>query len=157
MKLRNWNPPPASSNTEAQLELFEQAITEAVIHNEKITPSFSNLTPQQKETLHQLINNKDLIILPMDKNLGPAAINYEDYMKQILHEHLLTLNYERLSQSTASQRLLNTKNHLIKTFYRHKDLLSNAERLYFLRSFKNQHCTPIFYGLPKVHKKPIKL
>jgi hypothetical protein len=157
VKLRNWSPPPASSNAEAQLELFEQAITEAIIHNEKITPTFSNLTPQQKETLHQLINNKDLIILPTDKNLGPAIINYEEYVKQILHEHLLSPNYERLSQSTASERLINTKNHLIKTFYKHKDLLSNAERLYFLRSFKNQHRTPIFYGLPKVHKKPIKL
>jgi len=93
----------------------------------------------------------------MDKNLGPAIINYEEYVKQILHEHLLSPNYERLSQSTASERLINTKNHLIKTFYKHKDLLSNAERLYFLRSFKNQHRTPIFYGLPKVHKKPIKL
>jgi hypothetical protein len=72
IKLKGWTPPPTSPNTEDRLELFEKHITEAFTQKYNIKPPFSSLTPQQKETLNLLKNNKDLIILPTDKNLAPA-------------------------------------------------------------------------------------
>jgi len=95
--------------------------------------------------------------MPTDKNLGPAIMNYESYVQQVLSEHLLTSSYQFLEPNTANQRLLHTKNLLTTAFYNNKHLLSTAEITYFERSFKNQHRTPIFYGMPKVHKTPLKL
>jgi hypothetical protein len=50
-----------------------------------------------------------------------------------------------------------TKNTLIATYNQHKNALTNAEILYFTRSFKLSHKIPTFYGLPKIHKTPMKL
>jgi len=157
VKLRNWNPPPASANIEEQLVQFEKQIKEASYKNHYQTHSYTSLTPLQTTTLHTLKSSKDFIIMPTDKNLGPAIMNYNDYVKQVLVEHLTTPSYQLLQAHIAKSRLLHTKNLLMTTFNSHKHLLSHAEITYFERSFKGSHRTPIFYGMPKVHKTPLKL
>jgi hypothetical protein len=119
VKLKGCNPPPASSHTEDRLEGFEKCITEAVKNNKNIKQPFSSLTPQQRETLNILKNNKDHIILPTDKNLGPAIVNYDDYVRQVLHKHLLTSSYKRLPKNTAQHKLSQTTNQLIDAFNTH--------------------------------------
>jgi hypothetical protein len=56
----------------------------------------------------------------------------------------------------ATLRLQQTKQQLKDTYYTYKNSLSQNEQNFFNRSFKNQHHTPIFYGMPKVHKTPLK-
>ena len=157
VKLKHWNPPPASNEVEDQLVHFEKKIKAAVARNASQKTPYSSLTPLQRSTLQELRESKDFIIMPTDKNLGPAIMNYESYVQQVLSEHLLTSSYQFLEPNTANQRLLHTKNLLTTAFYNNKHLLSTAEITYFERSFKNQHRTPIFYGMPKVHKTPLKL
>jgi hypothetical protein len=59
-----------------------------------------------------LRQKKDLIIKPTDKNLGPALMDLDSYVKQVLEEHLLTKDYEQLSEATAKQRMAEIKSTL---------------------------------------------
>jgi hypothetical protein len=110
-----------------------------------------------QSVLKQLKQSKDLVILPTDKNLGPAILNRDQYITQILSERLLTPAYLQLSKETAMNKLENTKQLFLESYQTHEHLLSRAETEYFSRSFKNSHRIPTFYGIPKVHKTPLKL
>ena len=160
VKLKNWNPPPANQIIEDQLMTFETLLKGAITYNNKKLTSQSyhcNLTSIQQAALKELQQSKEFIILPTDKNLGPAILNYDDYVKQVLQEHLLTDSYEQLTSTLAKNRLQHTRERLIQAFKDHKQSLTDAEVKFFTRSFKNQHRVPIFYGIPKVHKTPMKL
>jgi len=157
IKLTNWNPPPTTEDTENRLTLFEKLLTTTTTINRSNRSPFTNLTYNQKQTLQTLKKNSDFIIIPTDKNLGPAILTRQDYISQCLSEHLLTNNYQQLSDRKAVEKINTTKSKLIQIFNEHKHHLKDAETTYFLRSFKTQHRTPIFYGMPKVHKKPMKL
>jgi len=113
IKLKDWHPPPASLNTENRITLFEKNVRQAVeLNNHKQHP-YTNLTSVQREVLKQLKQSKDLVILPTDKNLGPAILNRDQYITQVLSEHLLTLAYLQLSKETAINKLENTKQLLV--------------------------------------------
>ncbi len=127
VKLKHWNPPPASNEVEDQLVHFEKKIKAAVARNASQKTPYSSLTPLQRSTLQELRESKDFIIMPTDKNLGPAIMNYESYVQQVLSEHLLTSSYQFLEPNTANQRLLHTKNLLTTAFYNNKHLLSTAD------------------------------
>jgi len=136
---------------------FKKQIKEAVLLNNSTIPKFSNLTNNQTDTLHKLKNSNNFIILPVDKNLGPTIINRSDYIKQALSEHLLMPDYQQLSKEEALYQTENTKKKLLEPLLFHKHSLSQAELNVFNRSFKKHHRIPIFYGMPKVHKSPLKL
>ena len=97
IKLKDWHPPPTSLNTENHITLFEKNLRQAVESNNHKQPPYTNLTSVQREVLKQLKQFKDLVILPTDKNLGPAILNRDQYITQILSERLLTPAYLQLS------------------------------------------------------------
>jgi hypothetical protein len=88
IKLKDWHPPPASLNTENRITLFEKNVRQAVESNNHKQHPYTNLTSVQREVLKQLKQSKDLVILPTDKNLGPAILNRDQYITQVLSEHL---------------------------------------------------------------------
>jgi hypothetical protein len=51
----------------------------------------------------------------------------------------------------------NIKIQLKSLIIQNQQSLSKAEQTFFQRSFQTFHRTPIFYGLPKVHKTPVSL
>jgi len=154
-KIRGWNPPPATAQTEHQLDNFENNIKKAILTNTRKHQKFFNLTESQRTTLKELKNSTDIIILPSDKNLGPAILDYKSYITQILIEHLLTSSYQQLSPTEAKQQSEFTKTQLMNLYNHHKHMLSQAEVDYFKRSVTGFHRNPIFYGMPKVHKSPL--
>jgi hypothetical protein len=91
----NWNPPPAPINVEDSITDFEKLLKAS--HNQLTQKhckvNLSNLTTLQARALKLLCQNKQLIIKPMDKNLGPALLDLDAYIKQVLQEHLLTNDY----------------------------------------------------------------
>jgi len=116
-----------------------------------------NLTPLQLSALRKLQSNSKIIIKPTDKNLGPAVLDTETYVNQVLQEHLNTKHYQLLSDTESRNRYEAFRTALKDLITTNIDCLSKAEVLYFQRSFKLRHRLPIFYGLPKVHKSPISL
>jgi hypothetical protein len=81
----------------------------------------------------------------------------DEYIKQCLSEHLLTSNYKQLCNRTAYAKLESVKYRLKEYINLHKTQLNPSEVTYFTRSFKQQNCIPIFFGLPKIHEKPMTL
>jgi len=75
----------------------------------------------------------------------------------VLKEHLLTPTYLKLDSNTASRRILQTTRNLKDTFQTFRHLLTKPEINFFTRSFNESHRTPIFYGIPKVHRTPMQL
>jgi hypothetical protein len=159
LKNKSWHPPPAPLHIEDKLTMFEKSLKERqqqlITRNTKRT--MTNLNPLQKTILKQLQENNNIIIKPTDKNLGPAVLDRETYIKQILQEHLTTKTYQQLSPIEAKNMLTNTKNSLQNLIKNNLNLLSKPEATYFQRSFNCHHRIPIFYGLPKVHKNPVSL
>jgi hypothetical protein len=68
----------------------------------------TNLNPLQAKTLKELKSNKNIIIKPTDKNVGPSMM---------LKEHLLTPDYRQLSHLEATRAFEKLKLHS-KTLFR---------------------------------------
>jgi hypothetical protein len=154
-----WHPTPAPLHIENHITNFEKALKlkqkEVISKNKnRLLP---NLTPLKLSALRKLQSNSKIIIKPTDKNLGPAVLDTEAYVEQVLQEHLNTKHYQLLSDTESRNRYEAFKSALKDLITTNIDCLSKAEALYFQRSFKLRHRLPIFYGLPKVHKSPISL
>jgi hypothetical protein len=81
----------------------------------------------------------------------------DEYIHQILKEHLLSKEYCKLTKQEATQKIETLRNTL-KNYISSSDIpLSKAEQIYFHRSLKTFNRVPILYGLPKVHKNPVSL
>jgi len=158
-KNQTWQPPPAPLYIEDKITEFEKALKsfQQKIINKNRHQRHSNLTPLQSEALKKLRNNRNITIKPTDKNLGPAVMDTATYIHQVLTEHLLTDAYLQLTQLEAKNRMEDVKISLKELLLIHSDKLSTAELTYFKRSLQAYHRTPIFYGLPKVHKSPVTL
>jgi hypothetical protein len=87
----------------------------------------SNLTPLQQETLHLLHQNKRLNIKPTNKNLVPALMELETYIKQVLREHLLTDDYIQLTKEEMERIMRNLKTTLQDIITSNQNQLSKAE------------------------------
>ena len=148
-----YSPPLATDELEYKLTKFEEKLEAAAEALPKICQS--NLTPTQQNVLNSLKNNPVYIILPTDKNLGPAIINRSTYKEQVLTEHLLSDAYIYMPTDQATAFLKKTTESLKFLYHQNKHLLSKPKQQYFERSFTEKHRTPMFYMIPKVHKNPV--
>jgi len=159
IKKKNWNPEPAPLHIEDKITDLEKLLKnqQKTLCNTTQGRNLRNLTYPQSVTLCLLKLDDNLTIKNTDKNLGPAIMETEDYIHQVLKDHLLTKDYERLSEKTAKHRICNITRTLKSHITENHKLLSKVEITYFQRSFKKQYRIPIFYGLPKVHETPVTL
>jgi hypothetical protein len=117
----------------------------------------SNLLPLQRTTLSHLRQNHNLVIFPSDKNLGPAIIDRQTYIKRAFSEHLSdTSTYRQLTPQVADNRIKAIRK-IITNFINSHFKKGNPDRTYLQRTLDN--CTDpfaYFYLLAKVHKTPWK-
>ena len=70
----------------------------------------TNLLSYQTRALQSLQQQQDSLICPCDKNLGPAIIERDDYIKIAMRDHLLDgRTYRKLSEADCKnhkQRLI---------------------------------------------------
>jgi len=109
------------------------------------------------QALRLLKRNKNITIKPTDKNLGPAVMDTNDYINEILKEHLLINTYKQLTHTEMLNAMTNLKTALTNIIHSNANKLSQAELTFFKRSLTSHFRLPIFYGLPKVHKNPTSL
>ena len=118
--------------------------------------SASNLTNLQKNHINVLRDNKDIITLMCDKNLGPAVIERQEYIKLILTEHLLNpTTYTQLNETDAINILTKMREDTCAIFADNADTLLDFEKDYFrhfVLKLAEKLRIPQFYGMPKVHK-----
>ena len=114
-----------------------------------------NLTPPQRRLLHSLTNNKDVIVVPSDKNLGPVILDRDTYVRKCFQNHLLSSTYEQLSLAEANEFTEDTKKLLQELLDDHSDVITEDDRKYLDR-YTASVWDPFayFYALIKVHKNP---
>ena len=98
------NPPVA---LEERLSRFSTALNKLF----KTRKGKTNLLPHQHRALRMLQQQQTFLIIPCDKNLGPAIIEHHDYLKIAMRDHLSdTTTYKSLSTSEIDRYLSEIKN-----------------------------------------------
>jgi hypothetical protein len=95
------------------------------------------------------------MIIKTDKNLGPAIIDKDQYVRKSLEEHLLNDNtYQQLHPSAAKDYIKKVKLKLLKFIDFYLKRGSNEQK--FLLHSLDQVKDPFayFYILAKIHKTP---
>ena len=157
---QEWTPDPASPEIEAALDAFAQSVQSATQRHQAQVHNQPNLLKFELRLLNELRQNKDLIVLMTDKNLGPAIWERTAYIKQILSEHLLkTDRYKQLTKEEAKAHQEATRKTICQHYKKYKDKLAKHEWTFYKRSMDPAHNdfrTPQFYGMPKVHKEELQ-
>ena len=121
----------------------------------------TNLSRHQKTLLTKLRQSDNFIILMTDKNLSPAIMEREEYIRHILDEHLQDGKgtYIPLTKEQAKIYLLTLPSDLLCLLEEEdvQEMLPKAIKKYFRASLhkSKHHRIPQFYGMPKVHKEMI--
>ena len=116
-----------------------------------------NLSRQTRFLLEKLSTNREFIIVPTDKNLGPAIMERSVYKARCLQDHLLKAHtYRQLSKTEANAILAAALETFKSLFEEYKESLPKDEATYLYRAIQLNHRVAQFYILPKVHKNPWK-
>ena len=154
----DWNPPnhlfPFPRELPRHLHAFQLFLQQAVIRK-KCT---SNLLPHQHKALNYLRNQTSILVVQCDKNLGPAIIKREEYIKMVIRDHLSdTDTYQQLSPIEAmieNKRINYLLTIWIKSY--HQVLTRNELRFLCHHLDNNEEPFATFYATMKVHKQPLK-
>jgi DNA-binding MarR family transcriptional regulator len=116
----------------------------------------TNLTPYQKKLLATLRDSEDFLVIPTDKNLGPAIIERSEYTRRAFEDHLNNeATYRRLTPTLANKRITAITRQ-IQQFIENQPSLPKDERTYLTRSLSVKDPFAYFYLTAKVHKIPWK-
>ena len=152
----NWQPDSHDIPMEfkARVSFFVKQVGTLFKKRIRATSSF---LPSQYAAYNWLRNNPNFINFPTDKNLGPAIIERERYIRIAFDEHLSdSKTYRQLDLQTTNNRVNTIRliiNQLIKAL---KDIGSFQDAKYLLRSTQVKDPFPYLYLLAKVHKLPLK-
>ena len=148
----NFQPPYADWLTEDRLSSYKLKVLQAYAALSR-SPKY-NLNKLQRRLLTELREQRALLIINTDKNLGPAILDRNTYIMAVLSEHLTNEDiYQYLDKEEAHKLLTETQDAIKDAVWDHLENMNDAEITYFERSFRKKvFRTPIFYGTPKVHK-----
>ena len=152
-----WTPPPWLFPNEVKYRLQRFSETVKITFQPK-PKSTENLLPHQHEVLRELQTSSDLLVVQCDKNLGPALIEHNEYVRLVNRDHLEDIYaYSRMSEDEANVFVDETRAMVDKWLTRHKAVTSVMERRFVqLSIINNKHPLPMFYATMKVHKTPLK-
>ena len=126
----HWTIPPVA--LEERLLCFSTALNKLF----KTRKGKTNLLPHQQQALRMLQQQQTFLIVPCDKNLGPAIIERHDYLKIAMRDHLSdTTTYKTLTTSEIDRYSLEIKKHILgwhKTYNKKTD--QNRTCLYLRRT-----------------------
>ena len=150
----NWTPPhwtlPPVVMTK-RLENFSNTLGK--LFKKRIGKT--NLLPYQTRTLQLLQQQQDFLVCPCDKNLGPAIIERDDYIKIAMKDHLLDgRTYRRLSQADcANNNKTRIEEELKSWMKKFNKTLTKIERAFLKQGLeKNKKAFAGFYLTLKAHK-----
>jgi hypothetical protein len=153
-----WNPPTIEDGTIEHRMLDFAAHLERTSNKLSKQPPRFNLTREQHQLMKLLQSDDRFIICQTDKNLGPAVVERDAYIRLTLKDHLSdNTTYQLLSTEERDTILSSTRQRYVRLLAHHSNSLRTAEKTYFERSMKrHDYRTPLFYITMKVHKTPLK-
>ncbi|XP_065682361.1 uncharacterized protein LOC136095559 [Hydra vulgaris] len=146
-KKSNWSPPMTKNKTIINyLNLVECDITALIFS--QLPKDKKNLTPKLIHALNSLMFNPTIIIKKADKGGGICILDKTDYEEKI-SLLLSDKNTYKLLSEDPTKSIARDVNNLIDYMFLHHMIDKKTSE--FLRP-KTPHRTPLFYGLPKIHK-----
>ena len=141
----NWNPPICPPYIEIPLLALRHELCGL-----KPFPHKPNLSHSELLTLSRLQANKTILVLPTDKNLGPAMVTADWYKREL--DRLL--NNEQFYKRVDEVPYTAIHDKLALILHRHGRSLGEKVVKYILQ-FVSNHSPAKFKVLPKVHKNPL--
>ena len=152
----DWNPPDIFFPTILTHRLFQFQVKLRKLFRR--TRSLPNIAKHHRNALQYLRLQNKFIIAQCDKNLGPAIIEREEYIKLAIRDHLNdATTYLRLSPDESTRAIHLSQILLHKWLETHKTELDDTEHRYLTYHLSRvQDPLPYLYLLMKVHKQPLK-
>ena len=114
--------------------------------------SRANVTPAEMTALRKLRRNRHIVIKRSDKGGAICILNSQDYLTKI-NDMLLEVNTYTLTNINDTAEVKRQADEFINKLG--ADEFLNSKQVTYLTNFIPR--CPLFYGLPKVHKKDIPL
>jgi hypothetical protein len=150
-----WQPPP--SYFSRFLQDYICTAHAAYLKTSYNTPYKPSYGPNK--LAKEIFERKDIVIKPTDKNLGPAILDIDWYIHQVMSHLQDTHTYLKIQdwqQELTDKNIINKYKHLVQNIVNHNMLEhqpGNKLKAYLL-SMTDDFNIPPFYITPKVHKSP---
>lgn len=132
--------------TDKHIDAFTSELFSHTVDLVKKPLHHHNLNEAEWLALKRLKNNKEIIIKPADKGGGIAVLNRNDYISKIDS----MLNDQKVYERVYTDDTQLIKNEADQLIHQCSKYLSKKQ-IRYLTEFEPR--TPIFYGLPKLHKQ----
>ena len=162
-----WEPQP--NQVSSITKLRTQRFLSSTVPLFKRRRGRQNLLPHQQHLLRFMQQQNDLMIITCDKNLGPAVIERQAYIRLVYHDHLNDTNTYKFLTSAAAYAFIDRIAYLLRKFIKkHRQTLGKTASLFLTCSLNVEHTEKDyhqqldpsvfaqFYALAKVHKQPLK-
>jgi hypothetical protein len=162
-KIVKKDPPSLPQYLELGLDLGRNFVHNTIsrIPVEDVRTAYRSLTPNARQVREFLVSN-DYVVTNTDKNLG-LAVSKRSWIIEKCQDLIDDRNsYEQLHPLTAEQILDKQCTDMEQIAILCERDLPNGEQIgNFMRHRitlpKEKHAVPAFYGIPKIHKEPIKM
>ena len=120
--------------------------------------SVPNLAKHQQHGLDYLRLQQDFIIAHCDKNLGPAIIERDKYIRLAFRDHLSDNNtYQRFTFQEAKTYCYQNRDRILRWINLYSEEIGDQATKYLQYHLSTlTDPLPYFYLLMKVHKTPLK-
>ena len=145
-----WQPRRASASVEDQLEQLQQIL----LHMQATLPRHEgfNCTREEREALHNLCHDTDIVVKPADKNLGLTLISKEWYITECERQLCDTNTYARVHGVSTT----GVQNKMLAFIATLEGRIPANEHKWLTRETQRLSQLPQFYVMPKLHKNPVK-
>ena len=114
--------------------------------------------PIQRRALAYLQKQDNIIIAQCDKNMGPATIERERYIRMVLDHLSQDKYYMKLNFNEHDRHVRNISTKLEDWTQKYAKDLSEPQRKYLMEQSELENTTlPYFYATIKVHKDELGL
>jgi hypothetical protein len=116
-----------------------------------------HLAPHQRQLLALIQENKSVLIVSANKNLGPVSINTEEYIKLGLDHLLDPSTYALRTEEQAAEDIGKPRDDIYLWTIRYRQSLSDDTVNFIWKHLEEFAKDPLgyFYLLIKLHKQPI--
>ena len=106
--LDQFQPKPTFNprNTEVAIEVYMSSLEEKLMKIEISKDKYNNLTSEERQTLYDLKNDKNIVIKAADKGSALVVWDREDYIKEA----------EKVGIVMSIKKSLMTLNHLLESY-----------------------------------------
>lgn len=149
----NWRAPIPPPEIDNRILRFQQELQKLFIRRRTIP----NLTVAQQQSLRNLRNNNNIVILSADKGLGPVGVTRDQYTTWGMKHLTDTSTYSLLTDEQAHLSANDLYTRIFQWTMKYRRELGDNTTKYIREKIESARNDPFgyFYLLAKLHKNPV--